>query len=221
MQASKRLLFLLLALFFSTALVSNAQDNELISISFADQDTKYSYEEENEKLIINAEGQNSASGLFVSNPAACLEANQLTWSWRVDQIHDTADITVEEKEDFAASILIIFGKPGLLSKPKGLSYAFTSSELPKNTVVKSPNSPDGFRTIVLENQESSLMEWFQHKRNILEDYQLAYGEMPKKKLFSIGVFTDNDQTEESVKASYELQSCHLTAQDFSGARYPD
>ena len=120
MQASKHLLFLLLALFFSTAMVSNAQNNELISISFADKDTKYSYEEEDEKLIIHAEGQNSASGLFVSDPATCLENNQLTWSWRVDQIHDTADITVEEKEDFAASLLIIFGKPGLLSKPKGL-----------------------------------------------------------------------------------------------------
>lgn len=215
MQASRRLFFLLLSLFFSTAIASNAQDNELKPITFGDQDTKYSYEKGENRLIINAEGQNSASGLFVSNPLTCLENNQLSWSWRVDQIQETADITVEEKEDFAASLLIIFGKPGLFSKPKGLIYAFTNSELPKNTVVKSPRAPNNFRTIVLENQESSLMEWFQYKRNILEDYELVYGEMPEKMLYSIGIFTDNDQTEESVKASYELQSCHLMAQDFS------
>ena len=221
MQASKRLFLSLLTIFFSAAVVSNAQNNKLESITFGDNDTKYSYQEEDEKLIINAEGQNSASGLFLSNPTICLEGNQLSWSWRVDQIQETADITKEEKEDFAASLMIIFGKPGLFSRPKSIIYAFTNNELPKNTIIKSPRAPNNFRTIVLENEESSLMEWFQYKRNIVEDYQLAYGEIPTKRLFSIGVFTDNDQTEEPVKASYELQSCDLMAQDFSDERFAD
>ncbi|MEO0837225.1 MAG: DUF3047 domain-containing protein, partial [Cyanobacteria bacterium J06642_3] len=177
--------------------------------------------QKNEKLIISAEGQNSASGLFVSNPSTCLEDNQLSWSWKVDQIQDSADITVKDKEDFAASLLVIFGKPGLFSRPKSIVYAFTNTDLPKNTVVESPRAPNNFRTIVLENEASSLMEWFQYSRNILEDYELAYGEMPKKKLFTIGVFTDNDQTEESVKAAYELESCNLTAQDFSEVTHLD
>ena len=123
---------------------------------------------------------------------------------------ETADITVEEKEDFAASLFIIFGKPGVFSKPKVLIYAFANTNLPQGSIVNSPNAPDNFRTIVLENQETPLMNWFQYKRNILDDYELVYGEMPEKMLHSIGIFTDNDQTGEAVEASYDLQSCNLS-----------
>ena len=214
MKSSKNLFFLLLALFLSTAIASNAQENKLKPVTFGEQATQYSFNQQNMKLIIDAEGQDSASGLFVSNPEICLDNNQLSWSWRVDQIHKTADITVEEKEDFAASLLVIFGKPGLFSKPKGLIYAFANTDLPKGSVVNSPRAPNNFRTIVLENQETPLMTWLQYQRNILEDYKLVYGEMPEKMLYTIGIFTDNDQTQEPVKASYSLQSCNLSDQDF-------
>lgn len=118
MPISKSLSSIFTALFLSISVASNAQDNELKSISFGDRDTEYSFNNQGEKLIINAEGQNSASGLFVTDPEMCLKNEQLSWSWRVDQIQPTANIEIEEKEDFAASILIIFGKPGFLSKPR-------------------------------------------------------------------------------------------------------
>lgn len=58
-----------------------------------------------------------------------------------------------------------------------------------------------------------MKNWLAYKRNIIEDYQLAYGEKPDKDLYSIGVFTDNDQTQEPVKAAYELKSCSLSNQN--------
>ena len=140
------------------------------------------------------------------------ERSRLSWSWQVNKIQPTADITVEEKEDFAAGIMILFGKPGLFSKPKGLIYAFTNTDLAPDSVVNSPRAPDNFRTIVVENQDSPLMSWLKEERNIVEDYQLAYGELPDKDLYTIGVFTDNDQTLEPVEASYYLQSCNLPTQ---------
>ena len=212
LKPSKHLSSLLLALFFWTPMATNAQENELKPITFGDHATQYSIYQQGKKIIIEAEGQDSASGLFVSNPEICLDNNQLFWSWRVDQIQDTADITVEDKEDFAASLFIIFGKPGVFSQPKVLIYAFANTDLPQGSVVSSPRAPDNFRTIVLENKESPLMSWLQYERNIIEDYELVYGEMPEKMLHTIGIFTDNDQTQEPVKASYNLQSCNLSAQ---------
>ena len=200
---------LLLTLFLIPASKANVQENELMSVTFGESDTKYSFRNQDEKFIIDAEGQDSASGLFVPDPNVCLNKDQLAWSWRVDQIQPTADITVEEKEDFAAALIILFGKPGLFSKPKGLIYAFANTDLPEGSVVNSPRAPDNFRTIVLENKNSPLMNWLQYRRNIIKDYELAYGETPDKDLYTIGVFTDNDQTQEPVKASYYLQSCSL------------
>ncbi len=200
---------LLLTLFIIPASKANVQENELMSVTLGESDTKYSFRNQDEKFIIDAEGQDSASGLFVPDPNVCLNKDQLAWSWRVDQIQSTADITVEEKEDFAAALIILFGKPGLFSKPKGLIYAFANTDLPEGSVVNSPRAPDNFRTIVLENKDSPLMNWLQYRRNIIKDYELAYGETPDKDLYTIGVFTDNDQTQEPVKASYYLQSCSL------------
>ena len=200
---------LLLTLLVIPASKANVQENELMSITLGESDTKYSFRNQDEKFIIDAEGQDSASGLFVPDPNVCLNKDQLAWSWRVDQIQPTADITVEEKEDFAAALIILFGKPGLFSKPKGLIYAFANTDLPEGSVVNSPRAPDNFRTIVLENKDSPLMNWLQYRRNIIKDYELAYGETPDKDLYTIGVFTDNDQTQEPVKASYYLQSCSL------------
>ena len=209
MKFSKLLNIILTALFLSIAVTCNAEENELQSVSFGDKDTEYSFRNLKEKLIIDANGRKSASGLFVANPQDCLENNQLSWSWRVDRIQPTADITVEEKEDFAASILVIFGKPSLFSRPKGLIYAFANTDLPQGAVVNSPRATDNFRSIVLANNQSPLKNWLQYQRNILDDYELAYGEMPDKDLYSIGIFTDNDQTQEPVKASYQLESCNL------------
>ena len=204
-------ILLLTSLLIPTSKV-NAQENELMPITLGEGDTEYSFRNQDQKFIIDAKGKDSASGLFVPDPNICLDNDQLAWSWRVDQIQPTADITIEEKEDFAASLIILFGKPGLFSKPKGLIYAFANTDLPQGSVVNSPRAPDNFRTIVLENQDSPLMNWLEYKRNIIEDYELAYGESPDKTLYTIGVFTDNDQTKEAVKASYYLQSCKFSPQ---------
>ena len=208
-KKSRQLSTILLVIFFSTVLAAHGKENELESVTFGEADTEYSLTNENNRLIINAMGRDSASGLFVTEPEACLNKNRLSWSWKVDLIQPSADITMEDKEDFAASILVIFGKPGLFSKPKGLIYAFTNTDLPHGSVVSSPRAPDNFRTIVLDNNQSPLMNWLAYERNIIEDYELAYGESPNKDLHTIGVFTDNDQTQEPVKAAYHLESCNL------------
>ena len=204
---------IVLAVLLSTAVVSHAQENELKSVTFGESDTQYSFQNKNNRLIINAVGQDSASGLFVPEPETCLDENKLSWSWKVDRLQPTADITVENKEDFAASLLIIFGKPSLFSKPKGLIYAFANTNLPSGSVVNSPRAPDNFRTIILDNSQSPLMKWSHYQRDIIADYELAYGKAPDKTLHTIGVFTDNDQTKEPVKASYILESCNLSAQN--------
>ena len=209
MKISHQLSTAVLAIFLSTGASAYAKDSKLKSVTFGEADTQYSIQNQDDELIINAVGKDSASGLFVLEPESCLKQNKLSWSWKVDRLQPSADITVKDKEDFAASLLIIFGKPGLFSKPKGLIYAFANTDLPQGSVVNSPRAPDNFRTIVLDNSQSPLMNWSQYQRDIIEDYELAYGEAPNKTLHSIGVFTDNDQTKEAVQASYILESCDL------------
>src|SRR3546814_1185365 len=60
---------------------------------------------------IRAVGRDSASGLYRDVRYQVAEHPWLAWTWRVDQLQQTADIRIKEREDFAAAIFMIFGRP--------------------------------------------------------------------------------------------------------------
>ena len=167
--------------------------------------TSYNIIEKNEEIEISAIGQNSASGLYLKDPLNYLpDYPSFSWLWKVDEIQISSNLSEKENEDFAASLQFIFGKKTLISKPTVLTYAWTGMDSENETVIKSPRIPDNFRTIIVDNNMSPLSMWKMHKRDIREDYKLAFGEYPKQKLTALGIFTDNDQTKENVKSHYKI-----------------
>jgi len=183
-----------------------AQDDVFEHIVLGNASTQYDVVKSNTRFFeIKAEGRNSASGLYGENiKRVAPDYPEFKWSWRVDQPQRSADISIKDKEDFAASIQIAFGSMGFLKKPKVLTYAWIATDHDIGIVIKSPRIPDHFRTIVVGNIQTALKEWHTHTRNILEDYRIAYGEYPDRDISAIGVFTDNDQTREDVIAHYRL-----------------
>jgi hypothetical protein len=55
--------------------------------------------------------------------------------------------------------------------------------------------------MVVENGLNTVDQWRDFTRNIVEDFQKAYGEKPGK-LIGIGVLTDTDDPDETVEAWY-------------------
>lgn len=180
------------------------------SVILGNKATRYIINEKNDQNLrsfeITAEGDNSASGLYVDNPIPLLpDYPSFEWSWLVTKLQDKANIAVKEKEDFAASIQFIFGKKSLLAKPKILNYAWVGNNAEIGSVIKSPRIENHFRTIILNNETTVKQSPQTHKRDLLEDYKKAYGEYPTKELSVFGVFTDNDQTGQTVKALYQIK----------------
>src|SRR3546814_7551085 len=65
---------------------------------------------------------------------------------------DSADIRIKEREDFAAAIFLIFGRPSMFNRDvPTLAYVWTSSQLPEDAVVDSPYHPGTVRSIVLRS----------------------------------------------------------------------
>jgi Protein of unknown function (DUF3047) len=157
------------------------------------------------RVAIRAIGQGSASGLVRRvqvNPVNC---PRFEWSWRVDQLQTTADIRVKEKEDVAASIYLVFGDPGLLLTPKqvpSLRYVWTNQRIDVESIVDSPYLPGTVKSVVVRSG-SRQPEWFVESRNILTDFERAFGYAPKEAIEAIALFTDNDQTKEPVLGYYE------------------
>src|SRR3546814_7344912 len=81
----------------------------------------------------------------------------LEWTWRVDQLQQAADIRVRDREDFAAAIFLIFGRPSMLQPDvPTLVYVWTTDLLPENSVVDSPHYPGVVRDIVVRSGASRL-----------------------------------------------------------------
>jgi Protein of unknown function (DUF3047) len=152
---------------------------------------------------IRAIGRESASGLYRETPYRVGDRPWLEWTWRVDQLQETADIRVKSREDFAAALFLIFGRPSMTKrKVPTLAYVWTSGSVPVSAVVASPHRPGSVRSIVVRSGATDLGQWMRERRNVFEDFRRAFGQEPPDPVEIVALFTDNDQTGEPVEAYY-------------------
>ena len=165
--------------------------------------TRYRLSEIDGRSVIEASGQGSAAGLFRDAPLAVIDYPIAEWTWRVDRLPEGGDLRSEKADDVGASLFLMFGRPGLFRpEPPTLAYAWTSAATPAGSVVVSPRHPGTLRTIVLQSGGENLGRWISERRNLIEDYRLAFGEDPPERLEMIALWSDSDQTGESVHAFY-------------------
>jgi Protein of unknown function (DUF3047) len=152
---------------------------------------------------IRAVGRGSASGLYRDTEYRVEDCPWLEWTWRVDQLQKTADIRVKSREDFAAAIFLIFGRPSMTNREvPALAYVWASDSLPVGTVVASPRHPRSVRSVVVRSGGDRLGQWLHERRDVVEDFRKAFGRAPPPAVAVVALFTDNDQTGEPVEAYY-------------------
>ena len=165
--------------------------------------TDYERVKLNGTAAIRAIGRDSASGLYREVRYRVEEHSWLEWTWRVDRLQATADIRVKDREDFAAAIFLIFGRPSPFSRDvPTLAYVWTSDRLAEGAVIDSPHHPGSVRSIVVRSGRGRLGQWVSERRNIVDDFRQSFGREPPDTVEIIVLFTDNDQTREPVKAYY-------------------
>jgi hypothetical protein len=152
---------------------------------------------------IRAVGRDSASGLYREVQVRIADHPWLEWTWRVDRLQPTADIRVKDREDFAAAIFLIFGRPSMFNRDvPTLAYVWTSGRLPEGSVVDSPYHPGSVRDLVLRSGGDRRGQWLRERRNVVEDFRKAFGRDSPPVVEVVALFTDNDQTGEPVEAYY-------------------
>jgi len=158
------------------------------------------------RAAVRARGRDSASGLIRFIEADIRHCSRLSWSWRVNRLQADADLSVKDKDDVAASILLMFGDPGFLAEPvpvPTLRYVWSNDKLPEESVIDNPYMPGIVRSVVVRAGEQRLGEWLTETRDVLADFDRAFGHSPPDKLHAVVLFTDNDQTKQPVESYYE------------------
>lgn len=152
---------------------------------------------------IRAVGRGSASGLYRDVAYLVNRLPWLEWSWRVERLQAGADIRVKETQDFAASLFLVFGKPGITDPEVPiLAYVWANGDLPTGAVVDCPLQPDTMKLVVVRGGDARLGRWTSERRNVVADFKRAFGTDPPATLETIALFTDNDQTKQPVEAYY-------------------
>jgi len=159
---------------------------------------------------LSAYSQNSASGIFYRLKFDPKETPMISWKWKVlkfpekkskniiDEKYDSKQSWLE-KDDYAARLYVIFPKISF-NLTKSLEYVWDAS-LPKGTILTSPYS-ENIKIIVAESGKKYFKKWIYEERNIVDDYEKAFGRAPGE-VGAIAIMTDTDNTTSTAEASYD------------------
>lgn len=180
--------------------------------------TEYSWTEKDGRPALAATSERSASIWRKRLEPALAQVSDVSFSWWAQGLIAGANVSDVEREDAVARVIFGFGgdtdKLPLRTRMKfELAQALTGeappyatlmyvwdSKLPVGTVVINPRS-DRIRKIVVDSGPAELRRWRDHRRNLVADFQLAFGEAPGP-LMSMAVMTDSDNSRASARTWY-------------------
>ncbi|WP_337459896.1 DUF3047 domain-containing protein [Cupriavidus basilensis] len=178
--------------------------------------TRYTLAEVDQRMVLHAEADSSASGLYV--PLVGREPGMLNWTWKTRDVIRSADNALAPREDSPLRIFVAFdGDKGSLSLKDQLMYEMarltTGREMPyatlmyiwggrkpEGSVVSNPHT-ERVRMIVVDSGTRHTGEWRCHRRDLRADYRKAFGADPGK-VVAIGIMTDTDNTKSRAESWY-------------------
>jgi len=142
----------------------------------------------------------------------------LCWQWRIDAPVASADMTRKSGDDYAARVYLIFAVP-----PNQLSFG-TRTKLRLARSIYGGQVPDAAlnyiwdnrhpvgtmqdnaytdraRMLVLRSGAGQAGIWVQERRNVLADFQRAFGEISGE-LRGLAIASDTDNTDEDAHAGF-------------------
>ena len=180
--------------------------------------TRYTQRVLDGQHIVHAEADSSASYLRRKVRLEPAELGSVRFSWRVQQLITTADLTDSDASDSPVRLILAFdGDHSRLSLRNRLAFDLAhavtgetppfatlmyvwDNKAPLETVIHSGRT-DRVRKIVVESGAAKLGQWLHHERNIAADFRKTFGEEPGA-LVSVGLMTDADNTRSTAEAWY-------------------
>jgi hypothetical protein len=180
--------------------------------------TQYQLVSKGSRTVLHARAENASSGLMHRTDVDPYEQPWLQWQWKIDALLRDADNTKRATEDSPVRIIlgfdgnkddlpfadqIMFETAKLVTGydfPYATLMYIWENKAPVGTVIRSTHS-GRIRMMVAAQGQGGVGEWRRFTRNIVEDFEQAYGEKPGR-LIGVGVLTDTDNTGETVEAWY-------------------
>lgn len=173
---------------------------------------------ERDKTILHARAEGASSGLMQHVDIDSLIQPWISWRWKIGEQVDNVNVAAHETEDSPARIILGFdGDKDTLpfvdqimfetarvvtghDFPYATLMYVWESNAPIGTVLASGRS-DRIKKMVVANGPDGVGKWRNFSRNIVEDFQKAFGEKPGH-LIGVGVLTDTEAVGDTAEAWY-------------------
>ncbi len=176
--------------------------------------SRYSVQTLENRSVLKAQADASASGLIRNDPFNPYETPVLRWRWRVENVLKDGDVTRKDGDDYPLRVYVLFTyDPEKSSFGMRAKYAVAKAlygETPphaalnyiwanrahRKRILPSPYT-DRSQLVVLRAGDAQAGQWVEEEVNILKDYRAAFGEDPPKKA-RLAIMSDADNTGESA-----------------------
>jgi hypothetical protein len=180
--------------------------------------THYELVNKDDTTVLHARAESASSGLMHKVDINAQQQPWLHWRWKITSLVNAADNTQRATEDSPVRVILGFdGDKDSMPFTDQILFetarVMTGYEFPYATLmyIWENNKPTGtvigstytsrIKMMVAESGSDGIGEWRTFARNIVEDFEKAFGEKPGR-LIGVGVLTDTDNTGESAEAWY-------------------
>jgi hypothetical protein len=137
-------------------------------------------EKDGQTYFLNMVSDQASFGIKKAVNVNIKEYPFLNWTWKVRKLPAGGDVRKAETDDQAIQIYLAFpatGFPAKLNTPV-IGYIW-DSEAPKSWTGRSQQMGGGkLRYVVVRNKSDAIDEWYTEKRNVYNDYQKLFKDLP-------------------------------------------
>lgn len=159
--------------------------------------TKYEISSDGTRTALRAYSHGSASYLIKKVSVDLSKFPVLNWSWRTDSLLDGLDERTRKGDDYPTRIYVVFSGGTLFWRTRALNYVWSSSQ-PRGTIWPSAFS-DNSMMIAVRSREDGTGRWYKERRNVLEDYRMAFNGAPPR-VSAVAIMSDTDQSGQEAVA---------------------
>lgn len=180
--------------------------------------TEYALVAEEGRTVLRARADAAASGIVRRLRLDPHSAPVMSWSWKAMRLLDKSDVATRAGDDHPARLYVGFdvdaGTLGLAERaqlvlarllygdevPGAMLCYVWDTRAPIGSIAPSPFT-GRVRMVVAESGPARLGRWLGYERNVVQDYQRAFG-APPPTVSAVVLLTDTDNTKESAETFY-------------------
>lgn len=172
-------------------------------------ETKYSIESEDNRKVLKAVSQSSASGMAKEKKIDLLKTPYLNWSWKISNKLTNLDETKKSGDDYAARVYVVKDGGWKIWNTRALNYVWSSNQ-PKGSQWDNAFVGDKAKMLALQGLNDSIGEWVTEKRNVYQDLIDTFGDKGSAKkneeayryIDAVALMTDTDNSQTDAIAYY-------------------